>query len=241
MTVLEERVGVGDRAVGVAVEHEQRLAPSAEGHQLRAVARDDRAEHLEQRRRVLGVVRGDPPGDPHPPVVVDGRRPQRRVGHRRPDRYLHPDTERLEDRAAGERHAVEPEHRPVRQFRGGRAAPPERQVPPRAPAGGERVEHRGVGRLRRRASPERGHRPVPQAVEDDEHDGQTVVDEPGLALAVAGRTTRRTRAHRPASRARRTGTVAGGTSPTQDPSSNPARIAAASSFVAGSPSRTVTA
>ena len=243
VTVLEERVGVGDRAVGVTVEHEQRLAPSAEGHQLRAVPRDDRTEDVEQRRRVLGVVRGDPARDPHPPVVADHRGPQRRVGHRRPDRHVDIRAERLEHRAAGERHVVEPEHRPVRQLRGRRPAPPERQVPARAAAGGERVEHRGAGRLRGRALPQPGHRPVPQAVEDDEHDGQPVVDEPRLGLPVARPPTSRTcrtRAHRFASRVRRTGTVAGGTSPTQDPSSNPARIAAASSLVAGSPSSTVT-
>jgi len=97
--VLEERIGVGDRAVGVPVQHEQRLAPLAQRHQLGAVAGRGGAEHVEQYRRVLGVVGSDPPGDPHPAVVADRRRPQRRVGHGRPDVHVDDRAERLEHRA----------------------------------------------------------------------------------------------------------------------------------------------
>ena len=224
---------------------QQRLPAPPERAQPGAVARGERGEGVEQGRRVVTVARvagPDPAGDPHGAVGVRDGRAERGVGDGHAGRHLEARTERLEDRAAGERDVVEAEHGPVRELGGRRPAPPEGQVPARGAPAGESVELRCHGGLGGRPVAELGHGPVPEAVEDDEHDGQAVVDEARLGLAVSGG-PHRAAIGRSASSARRTGTVAGGTASAQasaGPASR-ARMSVASILPVGSPSRTVTA
>ena len=178
VAVAEERVGVGDALVGLALDPQHRLAaPDVLEREEQPVDLEPVAR-VDERLRVGGVaLRVGTAGQP-PAVVAPLGRPQRRVREDVLGRDLLVAPERLEDRAPGKLVRPVAEHRPVRDLARGRAPGADGVEQPARAGGGEAVEVRRAGGLVGRAPLEDVVRAVGEAVEENDDDRVHVSREP---------------------------------------------------------------